>query len=92
MNDENKKREAIALQYNSEVHTAPKVIAKGKGFVAEEIITEAMKHKVPIQEDESLVELLSQLQLNETIPDQLYEAVAEVFAFIYRIDKNLNDK
>lgn len=87
MNDKNGRKEAIALKYQSENHDAPTVVAKGKGVVADNIIEQAKENKIPIQEDSSLVQLLGQLQINETIPESLYEAVAEVFAFIYRVDQ-----
>jgi flagellar biosynthesis protein len=79
--------EALALSYDANSHSAPKVVAKGKGIVADNIIERAKEHNIPIQEDSSLVEILSQLQINETIPEELYQAVAEVFAFVYRVDK-----
>ncbi|MBM7578481.1 EscU/YscU/HrcU family type III secretion system export apparatus switch protein [Jeotgalibacillus terrae] len=85
---EHKRLEAVALTYKSETSDAPVVSAKGKGKIAQSIIDKAKEHQVPIQQDESLVELLSQLELNETIPDELYQAVAEVFAFIYRVDQS----
>jgi flagellar biosynthesis protein len=88
MKEKTEKKQAVALSYNHVIDSAPKIIGKGKGFVAEELIKEALKHKIPLQEDPSLVELLSQLEINEAIPEQLFEAVAEIFAFIYRIDKN----
>jgi len=80
-------REAIALSYQSENHSAPVITAKGKGFVADNIIEKAKEHRIPIQEDPSLVQLLGTLDINETIPEELYEAVAEVFAFIYKVDQ-----
>ncbi len=83
------KKQAVALTYNGETDCAPKVLAKGKGFVADEIIKEALKHHVPLHEDPTLVGLLSQLEINEAIPEQLYEVVAEIFAFVYRIDSQL---
>lgn len=86
----NKRLKAVALSYESSKHVAPKVVATGKGEVAASIIEKAKEHDVPIQEDSSLVELLSQLELNEVIPEQLYSAVAEVLAFIYRVDKDYN--
>ncbi|MCL6571106.1 MAG: EscU/YscU/HrcU family type III secretion system export apparatus switch protein [Bacillus sp. (in: Bacteria)] len=90
MSDKNKtkKLRAVALSYDVDKLGAPKVVAKGKGNVATNIIEKAKEHQVPIQEDSSLVELLSQLQINETIPEQLYSAVAEVFAFVYRVDRH----
>jgi flagellar biosynthesis protein len=79
--------QAVALSYDASKHAAPTVLAKGKGEVAANMIKKAKEHNVPLQEDSSLVELLSQLQINETIPEQLYDAVAEVFAFIYNVDQ-----
>ena len=85
-------KKAAALRYNRETSQAPKMTALGKGFIAEDIIERAKQHDVPILEDPTLVELLAQLNVNETIPEELYEAVAEVFAFIYRLDQQANDK
>ncbi|WP_181348803.1 EscU/YscU/HrcU family type III secretion system export apparatus switch protein [Thalassobacillus sp. CUG 92003] len=82
------RREAIALGYEEEKHSAPNVMAKGEGYVADRIISKANDHNVPIQEDASLVELLSELNINEQIPEELYHVVAEVFAFIYRTDQD----
>ncbi|WP_227395549.1 EscU/YscU/HrcU family type III secretion system export apparatus switch protein [Jeotgalibacillus aurantiacus] len=87
MNEKNKRLQAVALTYKSDQQLAPVVTAKGKGKLAETIIEKANEHQVPVQQDESLVELLGQLELNEAIPDDLYQAVAEVFAFIYRLDQ-----
>ncbi|NCU16263.1 EscU/YscU/HrcU family type III secretion system export apparatus switch protein [Pallidibacillus pasinlerensis] len=86
MTSENRK-EAVALTYTGEDNAAPVIKAKGKGMVAEQIIQLANEHNVPIYEDKALVELLGQLDLNETIPEELYKAVAEVLAFIYRLDR-----
>ncbi|WP_096199345.1 EscU/YscU/HrcU family type III secretion system export apparatus switch protein [Bacillus sp. FJAT-45350] len=83
------KKQAIALSYNEEQDNAPKVIGKGKGFIADEIIKRAEENDIPIQQDSSLVEILGQLEINETIPTELYEVVAEIFAFIYRVDRNV---
>ncbi|MCP3031178.1 EscU/YscU/HrcU family type III secretion system export apparatus switch protein [Halobacillus sp. A1] len=82
-----KRKEAIALGYDSTKHTAPKIKAKGKGFVAEKILEKAKEEGVPVQEDPTMVELLSQLNINEQIPEELYHVVAEVFAFIYQADQ-----
>lgn len=85
------RKEAIALTYNPSENAGPKVVAKGKGKIAENILEQASLHNVPIHEDPNLVELLGQLDLNETIPEQLYQAVAEVFAFIYHLDREHNE-
>ncbi|WP_018922570.1 EscU/YscU/HrcU family type III secretion system export apparatus switch protein [Salsuginibacillus kocurii] len=84
------RKRAVALGYNEQFQDAPEVKAKGKGYMAEELIAKAKAANVPIQEDQSLVELLSQLEINESIPTELYEVVAEVFAFVYRIDQNVH--
>lgn len=86
-----KRKEAIALTYDSETSSAPKVIAKGKGKTAENILEKAKELNIPIQEDPSLTELLGKLEINAAIPEELYQAVAEVFAFIYIMDKNMKN-
>lgn len=86
------RKEAIALTYKPGQQTSPTVVAKGKGKIAENILARANEHGVPIHEDPNLVQLLGQLDLNESIPEELYQAVAEVFAFIYRLDKQHGQK
>ncbi|MDQ0155999.1 EscU/YscU/HrcU family type III secretion system export apparatus switch protein [Robertmurraya andreesenii] len=81
------RKEAVALSYDAGSYDAPKVVAKGKGMVAENILARAAEHQIPVQQDASLVELLGQLNINETIPEELYQAVAEVFAFVYKTNQ-----
>lgn len=81
------RKEAIAITYKPGVIDAPTVVAKGKGKIAENILSKAKEHDVPIQQDASLVELLGQLDINQSIPEELYQAVAEVFAFVYQVDQ-----
>lgn len=81
------RKEAVAITYNPDLNDAPKIVAKGKGKIAENILARAEEFNVPVQEDASLVELLGQLDINQSIPEELYQAVAEVFAYIYKIDK-----
>lgn len=81
------RKEAIALGYEANSDHAPRILAKGKGLIAENILEKAEANQVPIQQDASLVELLGKLNINETIPEELYQAVAEVFAFIYRTNQ-----
>lgn len=92
MNEQHKRKEAVALSYDPGVSDAPKVIAKGKGKIAENILQRAAEHDIPVQEDPTLVELLGQLNVNETIPEELYQAVSEVFAYIYRLDRQKGSK
>ena len=81
------RKEAIALSYDPQKSNGPTVVAKGKGKIAENILEKAAMHEVPVYEDPNLVELLGQLDLNTSIPEELYQAVAEVFAFIYNLDE-----
>jgi len=78
---------AIALRYDRERDDAPRVTAKGQGFVAEEIMKLARAHNIPLREDPALVGALATLDLGDHIPAELYRAVAEVLAFIYRLQK-----
>lgn len=84
---ENRKK-AVALRYNQEKSNALAIAATGKGLIADEIIKKVQENAVPILEDHTLIELLAELNINETIPEELYQ-VAEVFAFIYQTDKGL---
>jgi flagellar biosynthesis protein len=78
---------AVALSYDPAKARAPKITAQGSGTVAERIIELARKHDVPIKEDPLLVQVLSMLEVGQTIPPQLYQMVAEVFAWLYRLDQ-----
>lgn len=89
MSESNQKKEAVALSYDEYQFNAPKVVAKGKGDIAANIINKANDHRVPIQEDPTLVKLLGELDINEKIPEELYQAVAEVFAYVYQLDKQM---
>ncbi|MCA1040758.1 EscU/YscU/HrcU family type III secretion system export apparatus switch protein [Bacillus infantis] len=89
-NDRNIRKEAVALSYK-EGHEAPKITAKGKGLTAENILEKAKEHNIPIQEDPSLVELLGKLNIDENIPEELYQAVAEIFAFVYKADRRAGE-
>ncbi|HEX5329797.1 EscU/YscU/HrcU family type III secretion system export apparatus switch protein [Sulfuricurvum sp.] len=78
-------KKAVALSYDLDKDRAPRVVAKGKGQSAENIIKIAQLHNLPIKEDEDLVEMLSKVELDREVPEKLYLAVAEVFSFIYKI-------
>jgi flagellar biosynthesis protein len=87
--DENRARQlrrAVALRYDRARSAAPTVAATGSGYVAERIIEIAREHGVPIREDPDLVQLLARLDLGEAIPAELYGVIAEVFAFVYRLN------
>ena len=78
---------AVALKYDKDKDSAPKVKAKGKGEIAKNIIKIAEEYNLPIKKDEDLVELLSKVEIDKDIPENLYKAVAEVFSFVYKITK-----
>ncbi len=77
---------AIALQYDPE-EAAPKILATGKGHIAEKIINEAKANDVPLYEDNKLAETLSKLQVGDSIPPELYEVVAQILVFVDGMDK-----
>lgn len=79
-------KKAIALKYDGNKDIAPRVKAKGAGAVAEKIIELAQKHGVPIKDDPDLVEILSQLEIDEAIPPEIYVAVAELLSFVYSLN------
>ncbi|MEK3915398.1 EscU/YscU/HrcU family type III secretion system export apparatus switch protein [Paenibacillus sp. FSL H7-0331] len=79
-------KKAIALKYAPGEKGAPVLVAKGKGHMAEAIMRKAKENGVPIQEDSSLVEVLSKLELDQEIPPELYKLVAEILSFVYRSD------
>lgn len=78
-------KKAAALKYDKEQDSAPKVTATGKGEQAKNIIKIAEENGIPIKKDEDLVNMLSEVELNQSIPVELYKAVAEIFSFIYGI-------
>lgn len=81
-------KKAVALRYDREKENAPRVIASGKGISAENILKIAELHNLPIKKDEDLVELLSKIEIDHEIPENLYIAVVEVFQFLYTITHN----
>ena len=82
-----KQKKAVALQYKPGEDYAPKVTAKGEGRIAEKIIELARRHGIPIKDDPDLIEVLSKLDLHESIPPTVYIAVAELLAFVYSLNK-----
>ncbi len=79
-------KKAVALKYDQTLDRAPKVVAKGKNELAEKIIALAKENDVPMVEDQNLAQILEALDLETEIPPELYRAVAEVLAFIYRLN------
>lgn len=81
-------KKAAALKYDKQKQNAPKINAHGKGETAKTIIKIAEQNGIPIKQDEDLVNMLSEIELNQEIPVELYKAVAEIFSFIYGISND----
>jgi flagellar biosynthesis protein len=82
----NKVKQAVALEYDPS-ESAPKVVAIGKGALADKIVEQAKQADVPIHKDEKLANTLSNLQIGDMIPPELYEVVAEILVFVDGMDK-----
>lgn len=84
-------RKAVALKYEPGERGAPVVVAKGQGHLADRILEKAKDGGVPVQEDASLVEVLSKLDVDQEIPPELYALVAEILSFVYRSDRRAKE-
>ena len=82
-------KKALALKYDKDKDNAPKLVAKGKNYIAERIIEIAKENRVPIYPDRDLVQVLEALDLDFEIPAELYRAVAEVLVFIHDLNRKL---
>lgn len=85
-----KMKKAVALSYNVEGDVAPRVVAAGQGLTAETICRIAQENQVPLYKNEGMAERLVRQELNTPIPADLYTAVAEILAFVYQLDHNVN--
>lgn len=81
------KLHAVAINYDVEKDRAPKIIATGRGAIAEKILKVAAENEVPLCSDPSLTDLLSKLEITQEIPPELYTLVAEVLAFVFQLNK-----
>ena len=82
-------RKAIALKYD-EKYDAPIVTAAGMGYVADKIIEKAKENQVPIVVNKEMANLLNNVEVGDSIPEELYGAVAEIIAFVMSVDKKLD--
>ncbi|VVE88955.1 EscU/YscU/HrcU family type III secretion system export apparatus switch protein [Pandoraea bronchicola] len=85
------RRAAVALAYGAK-DTAPRVVAKGYGLLAETIVRTAREHGLYVHESPELVSLLTQVDLDQRIPAQLYQAVAELLAWLYKLEASRGGK
>lgn len=79
-------KEVVALAYE-EGMTAPKVIAKGRGYVAQNILEQARENHIPVYKDESLATLLNKIEIGDHIPEALYDVVAQILVFVSDMDE-----
>ncbi len=77
---------AVALKYKAYEDNAPKVVAKGKGKIAEEIIKKAKEFDVPLFQNEELATMLLNIEVGDSIPPELYKAVVEVFVWLHNLE------
>lgn len=82
-------KKATALRYDHGQDAAPRVVAKGRGKMAEKIIDVARRHDVPLVEDPNLARILDALDVDMAIPAEMYHAVAEVLVFVYRLNRSI---
>lgn len=80
-------KKAVGIGYEKGMDSAPKIVAKGTGYLAEKIIEKAKELGIHVKEDKNLVEILSALDLSQEIPEELYGVMAEIFTFVYNLDK-----
>ena len=81
------KNSAVSLKYNKGADHAPKVTAKGRGWLAEKIIKKAREQNIPIKKDKDLIALLEKVDVGNEIPESLYKMVAELLAWVYQLNK-----
>lgn len=86
MKQSKQRKTAVALEY-APTDQAPKVIASGKGQIAERIIDTAKENEIPVHQDEKLAKSLESIEIGEYIPPELYQVVAEVLVFVDSMDK-----
>ena len=82
--DEKKKKKAVALKYDENKDAAPVIVASGLGYMAERIVETANQNGVPVYEDNSLATVLSQLDLGTPIPEELYQAIVDIYAYFLK--------
>ena len=90
-NDNPVSNKAVSLQYKKGKNSAPKVTAKGQGWMADRIIKMAQENNIPIREDKDLLHLLSEIDVGQEVPESLYKVVAELLAWVYQLNQNYPD-
>lgn len=80
------RNKAVAIKYKPLEQSTPSVVAKGAGNIADKIVQIAREHGIPVREDPDLVETLSKLDIDEEVPPELYHVIAEVLAWVYKVN------
>ena len=82
------RKSVVSLKYKKGNDSAPKITSIGKGWVAEKIIKMAHENNIPIREDRDLLNLLSEIDVGQEVPESLYKVVAELLAWVYQLNQN----
>ena len=88
----NLRKAAVAIRYDRQTMPAPRLVAKGRGVVAERLIAMARENGIPVIEDKLLVETMDRLNLNQEIPGELYQVVAEILVAVYKAESSVKKK
>ncbi len=83
MEENRQGKKAVAIKYEPSKDQAPRVVAKGQNLMASKIIEQARKHHVHVEKNRELAEELYKININQEIPEELYEAVAKILVYIY---------
>ena len=86
LHEQQKEKTAVALKYDSNADAAPRIVATGKGYVADKIIEVANQENVPVHQDDAVARTLSKLELGDAIPPELYEVVAQILIYVDGVD------
>lgn len=92
MNEKDKRKLAVALKYDKDQNEAPKVIAKGIGEVANNIVKKGVEEGITSIENKELASDLFKLEINDEIPSELYTAVAEILTYVYKLDNEKRNR
>jgi flagellar biosynthesis protein len=84
---DNRPRRAVILRYDPKRDRTPKIAGTGQGLVAERILELARQFHIPVRQDKNLIQILARLEVHQEIPPEIYKAIAEIFAFVYRVSQ-----
>ena len=85
------KQSAVALSYDEQQNAAPVIVASGSGYIANKIVEVATEHNVPVYEDNSLATLLTQMELGQEIPPELYQSIIDIYVYFLNYANNKRD-